>query len=54
MQQQAGVTMAVQAVPFRNTAKEASVALTIEMDSSRFHFEPTKNGTVFADTIELS
>ena len=54
MQQQAGVTMAVQAVPFRNTAKEASVALTIEMDSSRFHFEPTKDGTVFADRIELS
>ena len=52
--QQGGVTMAVQAVPFRNTAKEASVALTIEMDSSRFHFEPRNNGTVFANKLELS
>ena len=52
--QQPGVTMAVQAVPFKNTAKESSVAVTIEMDASRFHFEPRTNGTVFADKVELS
>jgi len=52
--QQAGVMMAVQAVPFRNTAKETSVAVSIEMDATRFRFEPRTNGTVFADKVELS
>ena len=52
--QQGGVTMAVQAVPFRHTAKEASVAIAIEMDASGFQFEPRSNGTLFADTLELS
>jgi VWFA-related protein len=52
--QQGGVTMTVQAVPFKNAAKEASVAVAIEIDSSRFHFEPRNNGTVFADQLELS
>jgi VWFA-related protein len=52
--QQGGVTMAVQAVPFKNTPKEASVALTLEMDSSRFHFESRNGGAVFADKLELS
>ncbi|HEV3217110.1 MAG TPA: VWA domain-containing protein [Vicinamibacterales bacterium] len=52
--QQGGITMVVQAVPFRNTDKEASVALAIEMDTSRFHFEPKSNATVFVDKLELS
>jgi VWFA-related protein len=52
--QQGGLTMAVQAAAFRNTAKEASVALTIELDSSSLHFEPRNNGAVFADKLELS
>jgi hypothetical protein len=46
--------MAVQAVPFKNSAKATSVAVTIEMDATRFHFEPRTNGTIFADKLELS
>jgi VWFA-related protein len=51
--QQGGVTMKVQAVPFRHTAKEASVAIAIEMDGGNFRFEPRSNG-VLADNFELS
>jgi VWFA-related protein len=52
--QQGGVTMAVQAAPFRNTAKEASVAIAIEMDCSRFRFEPRSRGMWFGERLELS
>jgi hypothetical protein len=51
--QQGGVTMTVQAVPFRHTAKEASVAIAIEMDGAGFRFEPKGRG-VLSDTLELS
>jgi hypothetical protein len=41
-------------VPFKNTAKEASVAIAIETDGSRFQFEPRSRGSWFADRLELS
>jgi VWFA-related protein len=52
--QQAGLTMAVQAVPFKNTAKEASIAMAIEVDGSLFHFEPRSHDMWFGDRLELS
>ena len=50
--QQGGLTFSVQAAPFRNTDKQASVALAIEFEGSNLQFAST-NGT-FADNIELS
>jgi len=59
--QQAGVSMIVQAAPFKGTAlpgtpasKDHSVALTIEMDGAPFRFESKNNGTLFTDNLELS
>jgi VWFA-related protein len=52
--QQGGVTLAVQAAPFRQTDKQASVALTIETAGSDLQFTRQNNGTVFADKLELS
>ena len=51
--QQSGVTLSVQAAPFRNKPKEASVALAVEIDASRLRFEPAANGA-FHDDLELS
>ena len=51
--QQAGLTFSVQATPFRNTDKQSSVALAIEIDGSTLKLEPQPNG-LFADSIELS
>jgi VWFA-related protein len=50
--QRNGLTLAVQAAPFKAGARQASVALAVEVDASRLHFIE-QNG-VFADGIELS
>ncbi len=52
--QQSGLTFTVQAAPFRQSPKEASVALAIEIDGERLEFAPQDNGSVFANNIELS
>jgi VWFA-related protein len=51
--QQPGLTLSVQAAPFKGSAKEASVALTIELDGAPLEFAPQANG-LFADTLEVS
>jgi VWFA-related protein len=51
--QQSGLTFTVQAAPFKNTAKEASVALAIEIDGDRIDFSPAKDG-LLSNKIELS
>ena len=52
--QQSGLTLSVQAAPFKAKPKEASVALAIEVDGSRLHFEPAKTGDAMHDDLELS
>ena len=42
--QQSGLTFSVQAAPFRNTQKEASVALAIEFDGATLPFAPPDSG----------
>jgi hypothetical protein len=52
--QQSGLTLSVHAVPFKGTtAKEASVAITVELQGSELEFAPQPNG-LFADAIEIS
>jgi VWFA-related protein len=51
--QRNGLTLALQAAPFKGAARQASVALAIEIDASRLHFSQQPNMT-FADGIELS
>ena len=51
--QQPGLTLSVQAVPFKSTAKEASVAMTVELDGAALELAPQPNG-LFADTLEVS
>jgi VWFA-related protein len=51
--QRNGLTMTVQAAPFKGAAREASVAVAIEVDASRLHFTEEPNKT-FADGVELS
>ena len=51
--QQPGLTLAVQATPFKGTAKEASVALAVELQGAELEFAPQPNG-LLADTIEVS
>jgi VWFA-related protein len=51
--QRNGLTMTVQAAPFKGAARQASVALAIEVDASRLHFAQQANKT-FADGIEVS
>jgi hypothetical protein len=46
--------MLVHAAPFRGPSKEASVALAIELDSTRFSFTPRDNGASYANALELS
>jgi VWFA-related protein len=59
--QQSGVTLSVQAAPFKNSQKDASIALSIEIDPQKLNFKPAKvkdkNGNevdVFENNIELS
>jgi VWFA-related protein len=59
--QQSGLTMTVQAAPFRHSPKDVSVALAIEVDGERLEFLPTPspdargaNDNVFANNIELA
>jgi VWFA-related protein len=52
--QQSGLTFSVQAAPFKYNQKETSVALAIELDGERLEFAPQDNGTVFANSIELT
>jgi hypothetical protein len=51
--QQSGLTFSVQAASFKDTDKQASVALAIEVDGSTLQFAQQPDGT-FADRIELS
>jgi VWFA-related protein len=51
--QQPGLTLSVQAAPFKSTAKDASVALREELDGAALEFAPQPNG-LFADTLEVS
>lgn len=50
--QRNGLTLAVQAAPFKGAARQASVALAVELDASRLRFVEQNN--VFGDGIELS
>lgn len=51
--QQSGLTLAVQAVAFKGTAKQATVAITVELEGRQLEFAPQPNG-LFADSIEVS
>jgi VWFA-related protein len=51
--QRNGLTLAVQAAPFKGASKQASVAVAIEVDAARLHFSEQPNKT-FADGLELS
>jgi VWFA-related protein len=52
--QQSGLTLSVQAAPFRGTANEASVAMAVDIDPARLHFKPAGNNSTYADNLELS
>src|SRR5688572_13832534 len=51
--QRNGLTMTVQAAPFKGAARQASVAVAIEVDAARLHFSEQPNKTL-ADGLELS
>lgn len=51
--QRNGLTLTVQAAPFKTESREASVAVAVEVDASRLHFAQQPNKT-FADGIELA
>jgi len=51
--QQPGLTLSVHAAPFRSSAKDASVALTVELDGAPLEFAAQPNG-LLADTLEVS
>ncbi len=51
--QRNGLTLTVQASPFKGPSRQASVALAVELDANRLHFTEQPNKT-FADGIELS
>src|SRR5204863_4602634 len=51
--QQPGLTLSVHAAPFKGTPKEASLALTVEMDGGQIRFAPQPN-SLLTDTLELS
>jgi hypothetical protein len=40
-----GLTLSVQAVPFKATAKEASVAMTVELDGAVLELAAQPNGS---------
>ena len=52
--QQSGLTFTVQAAAFKNTPKEASVALAIEMDGDRLQFAAPNEKGLLTNRIELS
>ena len=52
--QQSGLTLTVAAAPFKNTPKEASVALAIEFDASKLPFTPPNEKGLFSNKLELS
>ena len=52
--QQGGVGLDVQAAAFKGAARNASVALAIEVDGSRLQFAPPKDNGVFVNVVELS
>ena len=52
--QQSGLNFAVHAAPFKNTQKEASVALAIEIDGNRLQYSPPDAKGMVANQIELS
>jgi len=51
--QRNGLTMTVQAAPFKGPSRQASIALAVEIDAARLHFTEQPN-KVFADGLELS
>jgi hypothetical protein len=51
--QRNGLTLTVQAAPFKGASRQASVALAVEVDAARLHFTEQPNKT-FADGMELS
>jgi hypothetical protein len=51
--QQPGLTLAVHAAPFKGAAREASVAVAIELQGAELEFAPQPNG-LLADSIEVS
>ena len=52
--QQTGLALSVQAASFKAKPKEASVALAIEVDGSRLHFDPPRTDGTVHDDLELS
>jgi VWFA-related protein len=52
--QQTGLNFTVQAAPFKNTPKEASVALAIEIDGNRLPYSPPNDKGLVANKIEMS
>jgi VWFA-related protein len=51
--QRNGLTMAVQAAPFKSESRQASIAVAIEVDANRLRFAEQPNKTM-TDAIELS
>jgi VWFA-related protein len=51
--QRNGLTLAVQAAPFKGASRQASVAVAVELEASRLNFTEQPNKT-FADGLELS
>ena len=51
---QSGLNFTVHAAPFKNTQKEASVALAIEIDGDRLQYSPPDAQGMAANKIELS
>jgi VWFA-related protein len=51
--QQSDLTLAVQAVAFKGAAKQADVAITVELDGRELEFAPQPNG-LLSDSIEVS
>ncbi len=52
--QQSGLNFSVHAAPFKNTQREASVALAIEIDGERLTYSPPNEKGLVANKIELS
>jgi len=52
--QQGGLTLSVQAAPFRSTTKDGSVAIAVDIDPTRLHFKAAANNTTYADELEVS
>jgi VWFA-related protein len=51
---QSGLNFTVHAAPFKNTPKEASVALAVEIDGDRLQYSPPNAQGMAANRIELS